>query len=63
MVVLHAGPDDPSSGRKGDPAVREALGALQGLAVFGHCHWRDPLLELPRGQALNVDARVVVLTP
>jgi hypothetical protein len=32
------------------------------LAVCGHSHWSDPLAAHARGQILNVDARVVVLT-
>jgi Icc protein len=60
VVLLHGGPDDGE--RLGEPVVREALEAYAPpLAVFGHCHWDEPLGRLETGtQLCNVDGRVVV---
>lgn len=62
ILLSHCGPDEPSCGRIGDPAIREILQRKgETLAIFGHCHWPDPLAEIGANQALNVDGRVVVL--
>ncbi len=62
VLVLHSTPagDD---GQRGSSAIRELLLRFPPLLVIcGHCHWDDPLHELPNGtQVLNVDARVVLL--
>ncbi|GAA3977519.1 metallophosphoesterase [Allohahella marinimesophila] len=65
ILLLHQGPDDPSTGRRGEALVRKALeDRYRGLTVFGHAHWEWPfLISLGAGQAINVDARVVVITP
>lgn len=65
LLLLHQGPDDPATFRKGDPSVRLSLETgYAGLTVFGHTRWSDsPLIHLGDGQALNVDGRVVVVTP
>jgi len=62
MVVLHQGPDEPVSGRIGDPLVRELL-EEQGSSIvaFGHCPWDDPYTEVGEHQLLNVDGRVMLL--
>ena len=62
LLVLHQGPDDPVNGHGGDPAVRSVLESrFRGLTVFGHRHWEAPfLVESGKGQAINVDGRVVV---
>ncbi|NVB84934.1 MAG: metallophosphoesterase [Kofleriaceae bacterium] len=61
IVVLHEGPHGDGK-QHGNPAIRAALddGTVP-LTVCGHCHWKKPLAQLPRGQILNVDARVVIL--
>lgn len=62
LLILHQGPDDPVNGQRGDPAVRRVLESrFRGLTVFGHHHWEDPfLVESGKGQAINVDGRVVI---
>ena len=62
LLVLHQGPDDPVRGQRGDPVVCSVLeNRFRGMTVFGHCHWEKPfLVELGKGQAINVDGRVVV---
>ena len=48
----------------GNEAIRAVIDAGEvPLTVCGHCQWKKPLAEHARGQILNVDARVVVLTP
>lgn len=60
IVVLHEGPN--GDGRQhGNPTIRAVIEDVP-LTVCGHCHWKRPLAENPRGQILNVDGRVVVLT-
>lgn len=61
LLVLHEPPE--VDGRRGSPDVRAALDADGGstLVVCGHCHWSEPLVELPR-QVLNVDGRMVLLS-
>ena len=65
LLVLHESPGEAKRPRQGQPALLEAVGRGPAtLVVSGHCHWPDPLLELPNGgQVLNVDSRVVVLRP
>lgn len=61
VLLLHEG---PSGGPRqhGNAEVREALESRGALVVCGHCHWHDPLAELPSGrQILNVDGRAVLL--
>ena len=60
ILVLHQGPDRRQNP---DPTVANALAKGRNLFVIcGHSPWPDPLLEWGNGcQALNVDARVVVL--
>ncbi len=59
VVVTHCGPD--CGERIGDPHVREALESYSApLAVFGHCHWVEPLGEVGATQTCNVDGRVIV---
>jgi len=62
MVVLHQGPDEPVSGRIGEPLIRELLEKSgNSLVVFGHCPWEDPYAEIGDHQVLNVDGRVMLL--
>jgi len=50
IIVLHQGPDDPETGRKGS-----------GIVIFGHCQWEDPYAEVGDHQVLSVDERVMLL--
>ncbi|MCY1079020.1 metallophosphoesterase family protein [Archangium lansingense] len=63
VLVLHEGPDEPSTERRGSPAIRAELEAREELLVIcGHSHWDEPLAELSGGaQVLNVDGRAVLL--
>jgi len=62
ILVLHQGPDDPATGRIGEPLVRELLEADgSGIVIFGHCQWQDPYAEVGKHQVLNVDGRVMLL--
>lgn len=65
LLLLHQGPDDPELSRRGDPSVRLSLETgYAGLTVFGHTRWHGyPLITLGSGQALNVDGRVIIVTP
>jgi len=61
MILLHQGPDDPETGRIGEPLVREALEHKgSGIVIFGHCQWEDPYVEIGEHQVLNVDGRVML---
>ncbi|MCY1058697.1 metallophosphoesterase [Nannocystis sp. SCPEA4] len=61
LLVLHEGPEGGPR-QRGNPDVRDAVDGRGALVVCGHCHWHDPLAELPGGaQVLNVDARAVLL--
>jgi hypothetical protein len=64
ILVLHEGPDDPTSGSKGNADVRELLlTAPDGLLVIaGHSPWKEPLASLGACQVLNVAERAVLLT-
>lgn len=64
VLVLHEGPDEPSTGRRGSPAIRAELEGHgeELLVVCGHSHWDEPLATLPGGaRILNVEARAVLL--
>lgn len=62
VLVLHEGPRGGDR-QQGNHAIRGAIEAAGiGLTICGHEHWRAPLASHARGQILNVDARVVVLT-
>ncbi len=63
LVVLHEGPNG-DNGQPGQPPIRETLERHRDLlTVCGHTHWPDPLASLGDDlQALNVDARAVILT-
>lgn len=62
LLVLHEGPHGGDT-QRGNPAIRSLIEEGPALlTVCGHCHWEQPLAEHTRGQILNVDARVVVLT-
>lgn len=65
VLLLHQGPDDPDSNRRGDPGIALSLATgYSGLTVFGHSHWGWPsLIPIGGGQALNTDGRVVVVIP
>jgi len=61
ILVLHEGPPG-DEGQAGNPVIRALLDERDvPLTVCGHRHWDTPLVTHPRGQILNVDARVVVL--
>ena len=64
VVVLHEGPDDPDTRRRGNPDIRALLevAAPGTLVLCGHCHWHEPLATLGEGcQVLNSDGRAVLL--
>jgi len=62
MLLLHEGPrgDD---GQPGHPLIRSLVERYRvPLTICGHVHWAEPVAHHTRGQILNVDTRVVVLT-
>ena len=63
ILVLHEGPSGAAE-QRGSAGIRdELLKQPPTLTVCGHCHWRQPLLQLTHdAQVLNVDGRAVVLT-
>lgn len=63
VILLHQGPDDPESNRKGSNSVRLALEAgYSGLTIFGHTRWDGPpIVRLGNGQGLNAHGRVIVV--
>jgi len=65
ILALHDGPDFPSLGLLGIPAVRQLLERRPPvLVVRGHCYWSQPLVTLEGGtQVLDADCRVVLLSP
>jgi Icc-related predicted phosphoesterase len=65
VLMLHQGPEDKEGRRVGNPAISQSLEkGFSGLTIFGHKHWPDsPLIDIGNGQALNLDARVVVVSP
>jgi hypothetical protein len=62
LLVLHEGPhgDQAQPGHREIRQVVEERGVP--LTVCGHVHWDRPLAHHARGQILNVDTRVVVMT-
>jgi Icc-related predicted phosphoesterase len=65
VLLVHEGPagDADAGGQPGHATIRELVEAYEvPLTVCGHAHWEPALARHPRGQILNVDARVVVLT-
>ncbi len=65
IVVLHMGPDNPTSGLLGSEIVRQTLEEYPPtLVVCGHCHAEEPVHTLANGtQVVNVDARCIVVQP
>jgi hypothetical protein len=62
LLVLHRGPEGDGGSARGNRAVREAVAGFEGVVVFGHCYWPNPIQHLSSGPWLvNVDSRVVVL--
>lgn len=62
ITILHQGPDDPVNDQLGEPFIREFIECTNpGLFVFGHCYWKEPLINIGESQALNVDSKVFVL--
>lgn len=62
VLVLHEGPEGDGD-QRGHPEIRSLVEAGEvGLTICGHVHWDAPLAAHERGQILNVDTRVVVLT-
>ncbi len=61
VLLLHGPPE--VDGRRGSADVRHALDRSGPVLVAcGHAHWSEPLADVRGGaQALNVDARVVIL--
>lgn len=57
VFVLHEGPPGDED-QRGHPAIPLAAG----LTVCGHVHWERPWHRHARGDLLNVDGRVVVLS-
>ena len=59
ICLLHEGPDYPELNCRGNPDIREWL-EVDGecLVIFGHCHWKEHLVEIGKNQVLNVDAKV-----
>ncbi len=62
ILVLHEGPRGGDA-QLGHPLIR-ALIEEHGvpLTICGHVHWPSPLARHARGQVLNVDTRVIVMT-
>lgn len=63
LLLLHQGPDDPETSRRGNASVRRVLETgYAGVTIFGHTRWSgSPLIRLGNGQALNVNSRVIVI--
>jgi hypothetical protein len=57
VLVLHEGPPGDAD-QPGHPRIAPCAP----LVVCGHVHWPRPLYAHPRGQVLNADSRVLVLT-
>jgi 3',5'-cyclic-AMP phosphodiesterase len=65
VLVLHEGPDDPTTGSKGNTDIRALLNnvASETLVVCGHSIWQHPLARISgTAQVLNVAERAVLLT-
>jgi len=61
IALLHQGPNDPLNGQRGEPAIYDFLASNgNALVIFGHCHWRIPIVEIGNNTLLNVDNRVYV---
>ena len=61
VLLCHEGPSGGPD-QLGHPGIRAVLEEHPvPLTICGHVHWDQPLAQLPAGQVLNVDARVVVL--
>lgn len=65
ILMLHEGPERMDRNQKGSPAITKALKkGFSGITLFGHKYWpNSPLFEIGDGQALNLNARVVVIAP
>lgn len=64
VLVLHEGPPGDDGDQPGNPVIGARLDPRPpALTVCGHVHWDQPLARLGAGHILNVDGRVVVLTP
>ena len=62
LVILHEGPDDPASGQRGNPVIREHFEKEKtGLLVFGHRFWKQPFQTIGKNQILNTDSKVFIL--
>lgn len=63
VILLHQSPNFPDKSFAGDAKIRELIeNSPKNLIFCGHCHWREPLIELKNGsQVMNVDNRVVIL--
>lgn len=62
-MILHEGPDDPKSKQLGKSFIREHFEDNgSGIVIFGHCHWKVPLIEIGENQFLNVDNRLYIFT-
>jgi Icc-related predicted phosphoesterase len=68
ILLLHEGPDFPTSRLRGSAFIRELLEATPAearpaLVLNGHCHWPKPVVELGDSgpTVMNVDARAVML--
>jgi hypothetical protein len=64
LLVLHEGPAGARPDQRGNAVLGERVRqAAPPLTVCGHVHWPEPLSMLGGGHVLNVDSRVVLLTP
>lgn len=64
VLVLHEGPAGDGAHQRGHPQIRRLVeDARVPLTICGHDGWTPPVARHPRGQILNVDARVVILVP
>jgi len=64
ITLLHQGPDDLiNNGEFGQTFIREHLEKEgEGIVIFGHCHWKNPFIEIGKNQLLNVDNRLYLFT-
>lgn len=65
ILILHEGPSFAELKLRGNDTIRAELDKYPSvLTICGHCHWRQPLVDVPQGgQVLNVDGRAVILIP
>ena len=62
VVIVHEGPAGESRKQPGRDSIGAAMSrAGTALTICGHTHWPSALANLPYGQVLNVDSRVVIL--